>query len=144
MLHLQLTFTSSLKLSKLVLLQHHSSIFLSTAPLSLAISSFNRQLWSLYYVRSIILHTVDIKQTWFLLPWSLQQSLIRFRPLSLSMPIFLLYSSPNSVCVCVCVCVLCPTLCEPVDCSPPGSSVPGISHARILEWFAMLSSRRSS
>ena len=36
---------------------------------------------------------------------------------------------------------LCLTLCNPVDCSPPGSSVPGILPARILEWVAMLSSR---
>ena len=28
----------------------------------------------------------------------------------------------------------CPTLCNPVDCSPPGSSVCGILQARILEW----------
>ena len=28
----------------------------------------------------------------------------------------------------------CPTLCDPVDCSPPGSSVHGILQARILEW----------
>ena len=38
----------------------------------------------------------------------------------------------------------CPTLCNPMDCSLPGSSVHGISQARILEWVAMLSSRRSS
>jgi len=42
------------------------------------------------------------------------------------------------VCVCVCVCMLvtqsCPTLCNPMDCSPPGSSVHGILQARILEW----------
>ena len=31
---------------------------------------------------------------------------------------------------------LCPALCDPVDCSPPGSSVDGISQARILEWVA--------
>ena len=37
-----------------------------------------------------------------------------------------------------------PTLCDPVDCSPPGSSVRGILQARILEWIAMLSSRGSS
>ena len=30
----------------------------------------------------------------------------------------------------------CPTLCDPMDCSPPGSSVHGILQARILEWFA--------
>ena len=37
-----------------------------------------------------------------------------------------------------------PTLCNPVDCSPPGSSVHGILQARILEWVAILSSRGSS
>ena len=38
----------------------------------------------------------------------------------------------------------CPTLCNPIDGSPPGSSVPGILQARILEWVAMPSSRGSS
>ena len=38
----------------------------------------------------------------------------------------------------------CQTLCDPVDCSLPGSSVHGIFQARILEWVAMPSSRRSS
>ena len=28
----------------------------------------------------------------------------------------------------------CPTLCDPIDGSPPGSSVPGILQARTLEW----------
>ena len=32
---------------------------------------------------------------------------------------------------------LCPTLCDPVDGSPPDSSVPGILQARILEWVAV-------
>ena len=32
----------------------------------------------------------------------------------------------------------CPTLCDTVDCSPPGSSVHGILQARILEWLAIL------
>ena len=39
---------------------------------------------------------------------------------------------------------LCLTLCDPMDCSPPGSSVHGILQARILEWVAMSSSRESS
>ena len=39
---------------------------------------------------------------------------------------------------------LCPTLCNPMDCSLPGSSVHGILQARILEWVAMPSSRGSS
>ena len=73
------------------------------------------------------------------------------------------------VCLCVCVCVeidryrfikcvhiynhfldthlraqLCPTLCNPVDCSLPNSSVRGILQARILEWIAISFSRGSS
>ena len=39
---------------------------------------------------------------------------------------------------------LCLTLCDPMDYSPPGSSVHGIFQARILEWPAMPSSRGSS
>ena len=52
------------------------------------------------------------------------------------------------VCVCVCVCVLVAqlylTLCDPMDCGLPGSSVHGILLARILEWVAILFSRGSS
>ena len=39
---------------------------------------------------------------------------------------------------------LCPTLCYPMDCSLPGSSVHGILQASVLEWIAMPSSRGSS
>ena len=39
---------------------------------------------------------------------------------------------------------LCPTLCDPIDCNPPGSSVCGISQSRILEWVAIVFSRGSS
>ena len=38
----------------------------------------------------------------------------------------------------------CPTLCHPMDCSPPGSSVHGILQAKVLEWVAISFSRRSS
>ena len=38
----------------------------------------------------------------------------------------------------------CPTLCDPMDCSPPGSSVHGVLQAEILEWVAIPFSRRSS
>ena len=47
----------------------------------------------------------------------------------------------------LCVCCrhlmakLCLTLSDPRDCSPPGSSVHGISQERILEWVAISSSR---
>ena len=39
---------------------------------------------------------------------------------------------------------LCPTLWDPTDCSPPGSSAHGIFPARTLEWVAIPSSRGSS
>ena len=39
---------------------------------------------------------------------------------------------------------MCPTLCDPRDCSLPGSSVHGILQTRILEWIVMPSSRGSS
>ena len=38
----------------------------------------------------------------------------------------------------------CPTLCDPLDCSPPGSSAHGILQARTLEWVAILFSREPS
>ena len=37
----------------------------------------------------------------------------------------------------------CPTLSDPVDCSPPGYSVYGISQARVLEWVAIAFSRNN-
>ena len=43
---------------------------------------------------------------------------------------------------CICVCAhLCPTLCDPMDCNPPGSSVHGILQGRILGWVAIPFSR---
>ena len=39
---------------------------------------------------------------------------------------------------------LCPTLWDPMDCSPSGSSIHGILQARILEWVAMRFFRGSS
>ena len=47
----------------------------------------------------------------------------------------------------VCMCVVtksCPTLCDLMDCSPPGSSVHVISQARILEWVVIYFSKGSS
>ena len=54
------------------------------------------------------------------------------------------HSSETSISTCVLVAQSCQTLCDCMDCSPPGSSVCGISQARILEWVAILSSRGSS
>ena len=55
----------------------------------------------------------------------------------------------RAMCVCVRAWVhvhaqLCPTLCNPMDCSPPGSYVHGTSQARILEWVAISFLRGSS
>ena len=44
----------------------------------------------------------------------------------------------------VLVAQMCPTLCDPMDCSPPGSSVHGIFQARIMEWVSISSPRGSS
>ena len=45
---------------------------------------------------------------------------------------------------CVLLAQSCPMLCDPLDCSPPGSSVHEIFQARILEWVAISFSRGSS
>ena len=37
----------------------------------------------------------------------------------------------------------CPTVCNPIDGSPPGSPIPGILQARTLEWVAISFSRRN-
>ena len=49
---------------------------------------------------------------------------------------FLKYELSSKVSV---VAQLCPTLCNPMGCSPPDSSVHGILQARILEWLPFLS-----
>ena len=46
-------------------------------------------------------------------------------------------NSTVTVCVCVLVAQLCLTLCDPMDCSPPGSSVHVLLQARVLEWAAI-------
>ena len=62
-----------------------------------------------------------------------------------------IYSTCIHACTCVCtrMCIyahtrlscfltkLCPTLCDPMDCSLPGFSIHGIFQARILEWVAI-------
>ena len=51
----------------------------------------------------------------------------------------------KSKCIVLCSAIqLCPTVCDPMDCSPPGSSVQGIIPEGILEWGAISYSRGSS
>ena len=61
------------------------------------------------------------------------------------MNIFLgIFQVNSSLKVKVLVAQLCPTLCDPMDCSPPGSSAHGIFQVIILEWVAILFSGGSS
>ena len=62
-------------------------------------------------------------------------------PVSIILCQIFVYNSLNHVCVKLLQ--LCPTLCDPMDYSPPGSSVHGILQAKILEWVVMPSSRES-
>ena len=58
-------------------------------------------------------------------------------PIGGSLPNFLIFTSPGSQRqVQVLVAQSCPTLCDLIDCSRPGSSVHGILRPRILEWVA--------
>ena len=64
------------------------------------------------------------------------------KKMSLSQQAHRPWSSGDSCC-CL-VAKSCLTLCNPMDCSPPGSSVHGISQARVLVWVAISFSRGSS
>ena len=55
-----------------------------------------------------------------------------------------IYGCISTACLLAKLLQSCLTLCDPMDCSPPGSSIRGILQARKLEWVAMPSSRGSS
>ena len=59
-------------------------------------------------------------------------------------PIYQISSILLFMCLCAQSHQSCPTLCDPLDCSLPGSSVHGTFQARILEWIAISFSRGSS
>ena len=65
----------------------------------------------------------------------------KFKKIEISSSIF---SDHNTVKVKLKVAQLCPTLCDPMDCSLSGSPVYGILQARIPEWIAVPFSRGSS
>ena len=48
-----------------------------------------------------------------------------------------LYSNPNNLAAAAKSHQSCPTPCDPIDGSPPGSPIPGILQARTLEWVAI-------
>ena len=67
--------------------------------------------------------------------------------LYLHLSIFPSYEDPSHCISRYCCCLVtksCLTLCNPIDCSPPGSSVHGVSQARILEWVSIFFYRGSS
>ena len=70
-------------------------------------------------------------------------SLYEFHPIDYSVGVSLVPTHAIEQ-LCVLVAQLCLTLCEPMDCSPRGSSVHGVLQARVLELVAILYSRRSS
>ena len=81
-------------------------------------------------------------QQWWLLRFSYDAiSLVRILPpLPFGGPLWLHRPHPDGGSF---VPQSCPILCDPMDCSPPGSSVHGISQTRILEWVAISFSRGS-
>ena len=68
----------------------------------------------------------------------MQPSPLGFSKLDLSYPVVFLSLSESEVTQ------SCPTFCDPMDCSLPGSSVHGIFQERVLEWVAISFSRGSS
>ena len=64
----------------------------------------------------------------------------QFEARDLSSTFVIIVSIYATVCL---VAQLCPILCDPMDCSPPGFSGLGILKARILEWVVISFSRES-
>ena len=92
----------------------------------------SRALHSLCTLFLLLLH-------WIGLGWS------GFRSQRLRPPRIVNYGVRSlAICACAQSLQLCLTLCDPMDCSPPGSPVHGISQAGKLDWVAVPSSRGSS
>ena len=90
-------------------------------------------------------HTTEwtsCKYTYALSPWNLQPTLHPTPPPGLSRSTLLSSLCYRATSHCS-VAKLCPTLWDPVDCRPPGSSVHGIFQESILEWVAISISRIS-
>ena len=66
------------------------------------------------------------------------------QPAIFPLPLTSCISQDGLVTLVVVVAQTCLTLCNLIDCAPPGSSIPGILQARILEWIAIPFSRGSS
>ena len=71
--------------------------------------------------------------SWSLLPWAARSPTKSYQP---SPSQVLLHLSTNTAAAAKSL-QSCPTLCDPIDGTPPGSPVPGILQARTLEWVAI-------
>ena len=58
--------------------------------------------------------------------------------------LYIFFAHDITCCLCVCQSLSCVWICDPMDCSPPGSSVQGILQARVLEWVTISFSGGSS
>ena len=108
------------------------------------------------YIYICIVVVQSLSHVWlFITPWTvacqtslsstISWSLLRFMSIELMMPSnHCILCGPILLCVCTKSLQSCLTLCDAMDCSPPGSSVHGILQAWILKWVAMPSSRGSS
>ena len=86
--------------------------------------------WQMYYNRAVT-RTAALGSLYVYCPWARNS----------------FYSKTIKYAHCkgkVLVAQLCPTLCDPMTCNPPGSSVHGVFQVRILEWVAVPFSRWSS
>ena len=102
-------------------------------------------------VLSVLLHDLVVKGWVQVQLWLFQETLLLFLfffSLSLAHQSFslkvILVPLPRPSDMCVQVTQSYPTLCNPLDYSPPGSSIHGILQARILEWVAIFFSRGAS
>ena len=93
----------------------------------------------------LILHLYKFFEDWYIIPFGLSNKDLCWLYLGY-WPMTLELTSSRFVGqgVCAQLLQLCPTLCDPMNCSPPASSAHGILQARILQWVTMPSSRGSS
>ena len=101
--------------------------------------------WAIEPTRNTILQAAF---TWIFLCQKTTECLFTFLLIKKFNPAYILnyLASRNTIHHILCMLVIqsCPTLCDPTDCSPPVSSVPGIFQARMVEWLGISFSRGSS
>ena len=82
-----------------------------------------RKMWSHWNVHIFLKEMGNVKT-------SLEYDFIGFYKLNIHLHSYMYAAAAKSL-------QSCPTLCDPIDGSPPGSPIPGILQARTLEWVAI-------